>query len=149
MKKRFFIGIMLFIFSAALVFAGSDKGEDAILGKWMVEAKDCIIEIYKKEGKFYGKIVWLKEPNDKNGKPVKDRGNPDPALQDRTILGLEMIYGFVYKDEAWKEGRIYNPENGKVYYCKLSLNKDGNLKLRGSLDKSGLLGQTQIWTREK
>lgn len=147
MKTKGLFLMLIFLLSAALVFA--ETGEDAILGKWMVPEKDSVIEIYKKDGKFYGKIVWLEEPYDEDGQLSKDVENPDPALQERTILGMEFIYGFIYNKDAWEKGRIYNPRNGKVYYCKLTLTKDGKLKLRGSLDKMGILGQTEIWTRKE
>lgn len=141
--------MMICIYSTVLVFAGSAKGKDAIVGKWMVEEKDCLVEIYEKDGKFYGKIVWLKDAYDDNGELTKDSENPDPALKERSILGMEFIYGFTYKNETWEKGRIYSPRNGKTYYCKITLTDDGKLKLRGSLDKMGMLGKTETWTREK
>ena len=38
-----------------------NKG-DLIVGKWITDNGDSQIEFYQKEGKYYGKIIWLKEP---------------------------------------------------------------------------------------
>src|SRR5512137_791140 len=35
---------------------------DAVLGKWLNGKQTAHVEIYKAEGKYFGKIVWLKEP---------------------------------------------------------------------------------------
>jgi hypothetical protein len=52
-----------------VVKAQSDKIE----GVWLNEEKDAKIQIYKaRDGKFYGKIVWLKDPTE-NGKPKTDK----------------------------------------------------------------------------
>lgn len=42
---------------------------DAVLGKWLNEDKDARIEIYKEGNSYFGKIVWLKEPNEEDGTP--------------------------------------------------------------------------------
>ena len=47
---------------------------------------------------------------------------------------------------SWSGGRIYNPEDGKTYKCKLTLQDDGTLKVRGYVGMS-IFGKTQIWRR--
>lgn len=48
------------------------------------------------------------------------------------------------------KGKVYDPESGKTYFGKVSYNaKTDELVLRGSLDKAGLLGRSQIWKRKK
>ena len=50
---------------------------DAIVGKWLNGKQTAHVEIYKAEGKYYGKIVWLKEPvypaDDKKGMAGKQK----------------------------------------------------------------------------
>ena len=46
----------------------------------------------------------------------------------------------------WKEGTIYDPESGKTYSCKLTLESPKRLKVRGFIGFS-FIGRTQIWTR--
>lgn len=81
------------------------------------------------------------------GKPKNDRGNPDPNLRDRPIVGLQFMRDFVYAgDKTWVDGKIYDPESGKTYKCKMTLVDDKHLEVRGFVGIS-LLGRTVVWTR--
>ncbi|MFC2131290.1 DUF2147 domain-containing protein [Bacteroidota bacterium] len=122
---------------------------DAVIGIWLTQDKDSKIEIYKKGDKYYGKIIWLKEPNRK-GKPKVDDKNPDPKKQDRAIMGLVILKRFVYDDDyEWEDGEIYDPKSGKTYSCNMELSKDKKtLEVRGYIGIS-LFGRTAVWTRSK
>ncbi len=75
--------------------------------------------------------------------------NPDPALRNRLLLGLTIMDGFTYAGGGkWKSGRIYDPNNGKTYKCKLTLVDENTLELRGYIGIS-LLGRTETWTRRQ
>jgi len=129
---------------------------DAIVGKWLNGKQTAHVEIYKAEGKYYGKIIWLKEPvypaDDKKGMAGKqkvDRENPDAAKRNQPILGLAILRDFVFvKDGLWENGMIYDPENGKDYKCKMTLESPDVLNVRGFIGIS-LLGRTDTWTRVK
>jgi len=57
------------------------------------------------------------------------------------------LEGFRYTgDNLWEGGRIYNPEDGRKYRCKLWLDGENRLKLRGYVGMS-LLGKTETWIR--
>jgi uncharacterized protein (DUF2147 family) len=43
----------------------SDNNPDAILGNWKTGEGTAVVQIYKQGSNYYGKIVWLKEPNKK------------------------------------------------------------------------------------
>ncbi|NBU04628.1 MAG: DUF2147 domain-containing protein, partial [Bacteroidetes bacterium] len=97
-------------------------------------------------GKFYGKIVWLKEPL-KNGKPKVDDLNPNPAKRSVPLMNLQILKDFVYDadDKEWEDGTIYDPKNGKTYSCYMTL--DGTkLNVRGYVGVS-MIGRTSVWTR--
>jgi len=125
------------------------QNADAVLGKWINPSGEGQIQIYKKGESFYGKLVWLKAPNDEaTNKPKLDKNNPDKNLQSRPILGLEILKNFKFDgDNVYEDGNIYDPKNGKDYSCKITLN--GNkLKIRGYIGIS-LLGRSEVWTRVK
>lgn len=132
----------------------ADPGADAILGLWATKDDEAHVDITKSGEQYSGKIVWLEEPiyppDDEQGMAgleKVDRENPDPALQKRPILGLEIVSGFTYVgDGLWKGGRIYDPDNGKTYKSKMTLRDDGVLDVRGFIGFS-LLGRTTEWTR--
>jgi len=121
-----------------------------ILGKWLNEDKDAHIEIFMKGDKYFGKLVWIKTPNDpETGKPKLDKHNPDPELQKRPSLGLELLTNFVFDDDEWEDGEIYDPKTGKTYSCYMEFPDEdnlNNLKIRGYIGIS-LLGKTTYWTR--
>jgi uncharacterized protein (DUF2147 family) len=154
---RFLAAVVFVLLVALPVFAGDG---DAILGTWATdpegEGGQAHIEILLDGDTYSGKIVWLEEPlytaddeDGEEGEPKVDTNNPDPALQSRPIMGLELMQGFVFDGkETWKKGTIYDPDNGKTYKCKLRLGNDGVLNVRGFIGIS-MIGRTSQWTRVK
>ena len=133
------IGVML---AASAAFAQD------VIGKWKLDDGTAIVEVYKSGDAFNGKIVWLEKPTDEDGAPAKDKNNPDPALRKRELIGLNMLSGLKKTAEnEYSGGKIYDPGNGKTYNC--SMKVEGKvLKVRGSLDKKGLIGRTMDWFRQ-
>ena len=121
---------------------------DAILGSWANANGQDHVLIYKHGDKFFGKLDWIKFPNDENGKPKTDKNNPDPALRSRPALGLELLKDFTFDgDNVYSDGTIYNPKNGKTYNCKMTI-EDNTLTIRGYIGIS-LFGRSVTWTRVK
>ncbi len=141
------------LFMTGLLMTGTPvKGQvvraDDILGFWLNEDKDARIEITQIDGKFYGKIVWLDEPNEETGLPKVDDQNPEPSLQNRPIMGLEILKNFVFDEDEWNSGTIYDPDNGKTYKCTMKKGSDTVLNIRGYIGKQWMgLGRTTVWTR--
>lgn len=123
---------------------------DACLGTWLTGSKKGQIQIYKQGNNYFGKIVWLKEPNDPaTGKPQTDTKNPDAQKAARPLLGLVNLRDFKYDgDNVWEDGKIYDPETGKEYSCKLKLTNANQLDVRGFVGVS-LIGRTDTWVRVK
>ena len=147
------VGMVLLLCLAARVHA---QDPDAIVGRWLNGKQTAQVEIYKADGKYFGKIVWLKEPvypaDDRKGMAGKtkvDRENPDPARRTQPLLDLLLLRDFVFaKDGLWEKGHIYDPENGKDYKCKMTLTSADVLRVRGFIGIS-LIGRTEVWTRVK
>lgn len=119
-----------------------------VIGKWKLDDGSAIVEVYKSGDAYNGKIVWLEEPNDPDGKPASDTNNPDKALRSRKLIGLNMLSGLKKNGGEYTGGSIYDPGNGKTYNCSMKVDGDV-LHVRGSLDKKGLLGRTMDWFRVK
>jgi uncharacterized protein (DUF2147 family) len=138
------------VFTLAAVLLGlqltAAAQTDKIEGLWLNEEKDAKIQIYlAKDGKFYGKIVWLKEPL-KNGKPKLDDKNPKDKLKNNPIVGLLILKGFEKDgDKEYDDGTIYDPMNGKTYDCTIT-HKGQKLSIRGYIGIS-LFGRTTVWER--
>ena len=119
-----------------------------VVGKWKLEDGTAIVEVYKAGDSYNGKIVWLLHPTEDDGTPAVDKNNPDPKLRSRQLIGLNMLSDLKKTGTEYSGGSIYDPGNGKTYNC--SMKVEGNvLKVRGSLDKRGLLGRTMDWFRVK
>lgn len=97
---------------------------------------------------FCGMVVWLKDPLDAKGRPKIDSLNHDPAKKDKPIVGLEILFGMVPKDDHWA-GQAYNPDDGKFYEITFKVKTDktpnDEADLRGCVLK--ILCQTETFTR--
>jgi uncharacterized protein (DUF2147 family) len=123
-------------------------GPDDILGIWLSSSGNGQVQIYKEGNKYFGKLNWMKEPNNAKGNPKMDSNNPDPAQRNKPLLGSVILRDFTYHDGEWNGGRIYDPQNGKDYKCIIKLKDPNTLSLRGYIGIS-LLGRTEVWTRVK
>jgi uncharacterized protein (DUF2147 family) len=136
--------------------AGWAQSPEPLVGTWLNGDKTAHIEIYKQANKYFGKIVWLKEPtypaNDEKGMAGKekvDRENPDPAKRRTPVLGLVILRDFTYVETGrYENGRIYDPKNGKDYKCKITQKSPDALDVRGYIGFS-FIGRTDSWTRVK
>jgi len=136
--------LSFFLFCCLFQVAGHAQAAP-VEGLWLDANKEAKIQIFKaSDGKFNGKIVWLKEPLE-NGKPKVDKLNPKDELKTRGILGLEILKGFTRDDNTYTDGSIYDPKSGKTYSCKMTLNGT-TLNIRGYIGIS-LFGRTTVWSR--
>ena len=119
-----------------------------VVGKWKLEDGTAIVEVYQQGDVYNGKIVWLQTPTEADGSPTVDDKNPDPKLRTRQVLGLNMLSNLKKGNGEYSGGSIYDPGNGKTYNCSMKVEGDV-LKVRGSLDKRGLIGRTMDWFRVK
>jgi uncharacterized protein (DUF2147 family) len=146
MKK--FAFMMVVLFSVALIFSSFTPGHESVVGEWYNQPKDATLILFEKDGKVFGKINWMKEPNE-NGKPKVDKNNPDPAKRNTPAFGLVILKNFEkVKENYWENGTIYDPNNGKTYKSNLTLKDKNNLDVRGYIGFS-LLGRTESWTRKE
>jgi uncharacterized protein (DUF2147 family) len=147
-KKLLKLTALIALLVAVIPAIGQNNKADLILGKWLNEDKDAHIEITKDAGKYFGKIVWLRDPIDTlTGKPKVDDKNSDEALQSRPVLGLVILKDFTFDgDDEWSEGTIYDPKNGKTYDCYMEIGVTGILKIRGYIGISWI-GRTTYWSR--
>lgn len=131
----------------ALVSASADEG-DRLLGVWEPSNGRARVKIEKIGTKYYGKIVWLKEPIDpETGKPKVDKRNPDESMQSVPLKGYRMLKDFVYKgDDEWSDGTIYDPLSGSTYSCTIKMKNANTLDIRGYIGVS-TFGRTDVWKR--
>ena len=141
---------MKLLFLLAVLFSTAPvtrpRNADAILGTWVSGSGKGHVQIYKSGGKYYGKIVWLREINGKDGKPRVDRHNPNPAKRTQPVLGMVMMRDFVYDKGEWNDGYIYNPSDGKEYKSYIKMKNADEIVVRGYVGMSWI-GKSDTWTR--
>lgn len=128
--------------AAAAAGAPDDAQVTQILGNWLTQKRDGIIQITRNtDGLYEGKIVGGDDPQ------RTDTHNPDPALRARLLLGQLILQDMQYDGAGhWSGGTIYDPDSGHTYRCRLQLRAPDRLHVRGFLGVS-LLGRSQTWTR--
>ncbi len=141
--------LIILFFLGVYTLTSFAQNADKIVGVWWNEEKTTKIEVEKKDGKYIGTIVYMIPEKYENGEPPKDDENPDPALRDRSIVGLQILNDFVYNSgkEEWKDGSIYDPKSGKTYDCYGWLESDNLLKLKGFVAGIRWMGKSSEWYR--
>jgi uncharacterized protein (DUF2147 family) len=129
-----------------LAFAATPAlAADPVEGEWLTQSGSGKVRIGpcpSQPARMCGAISWLKNPADAK---ALDTNNPDAKLKTRTIMGMPMLWGF--KPAApgkWTGGKIYDPESGKTYDSKLSVNANGTLKVEGCIL---VVCQAQTWKK--
>ncbi len=143
MKKLVFATLLML--STTAIFAQADK----IVGTWLSEEKDGKIEVYKQNGKYFGKLVWISEDVGPDGKaPKRDVNNPDAAKRNEPLKGKVLMKNLSWDedDEEWTDGTIYDPKSGSTYSLIAWLEDPDTLYLKGYIGIS-LIGRSSLWTR--
>ena len=135
--------LLLLVLSVQFSFSQS------IFGKWKTIDDETgkersIVSIYEVNGKVYGKVIEILEPTLKDKKCALCSG----ADKDKPVLGLTIIKGLSKDDEEYNGGKIWDPKNGKLYKCSITLEGSDKLKIRGYIGVS-MFGRTQYWQRVK
>lgn len=139
--KRLVLQFLVFVLSFSMY-------SQSIIGKWKTidgvsGVEKSIVEIYKENGKLFGKIVDILDPNDKDAlcKKCKDDNYNKP------ILGLILIKNMQKDGDYYRKGTIFDPEHGKTFKCRLKITDNQDvLQVRGYI---AFLYATQYWERVK
>lgn len=103
------------------------------------------VRIREVQGEFVGVIEQVINPAKR-----ADRCKDCPGdRRDQPIVGLTIITGVHRDGEQFGGGKILDPDNGRVYSCRLTPIDGGKrLEVRGFLGLS-LFGRTQTWIRQE
>ncbi len=121
---------------------------DPAFGRWLVENGKAVIEIEPCGELACGRLVWLRNPFDTEGRPKRDEKNPDVAQRSRLLCRLPLIMGLTRSSPGvWEDGEIYSTRDGRSFSFKIEDVADDRLTVRGYVGLS-LLGRSQVWTRD-
>ncbi|HLV61963.1 DUF2147 domain-containing protein [Galbibacter sp.] len=129
-----------------VLFIGGVQAQ-SVTGLWKTidddtGAEKSIVEIYKQDGRIYGKVkeILNKDRTD----VVCDRCEGERRGQ--PVQGMVIIEDMEKDGDKYSGGTILDPENGKQYKCKLWVDEDNPniLNVRGYI---AFLYRTQYWKR--
>ncbi len=106
-----------------------------------------LVRVIQVREEYRGKVekIFPKPSEDQNPKCEKCAGEK----HNQPVIGMTILWGLTKQGDEYQGGEILDPENGKVYRAKMTLEDGGRqLHVRGFIGFS-LLGRTQIWLREE
>ena len=137
------------LFLLASLFFYVHLSAQSCLGYWITiddesGLKKSVVELYKKDGKMYGKVVYIykRGKDGPNSKCTECSGK----LYNQPIMGMLIVKQMQWSGSQWEDGSILDPDNGKTYTCTIWLNETNKDKLnvRGYI---GPFFRTQEWIR--
>ena len=148
MDRLFSLVRCLFVIGLLLPFTSVAVQAADPIGLWLTSDGEAKIRITRCEKGICGTIVWLKEPNDTDGKPKTDRENVDQDLKKRPMLGLEIFHNLQQLAPNKYQGSLYNPDDGRTYDGQLELGLDGLIKMKGCVF-GGVICDDDVWSPTK
>jgi uncharacterized protein (DUF2147 family) len=115
-------------------------------GIWLVDGK-AAVQIDDCNGRLCGKLLWLKVPLEVDGAPKRDKKNPDPALRQRMVCGLTLLWNLRSTGPGqWEDGKLYDPASGNTYDVKMELTAADALVAR-VYQGSSMVSETKALSR--
>jgi uncharacterized protein (DUF2147 family) len=133
------------IAAALTLTAAPALAADPVHGEWLTQSGTAKVKLAPCGGnaeRLCGNVSWVKNPAEAR---ATDVNNPDAKLKTRPIMGLPMLWGFKPAGPGkWTGGKIYDPQSGKTYDSKVSVNPNGTLKVEGCV---AIVCQGQTWRK--
>lgn len=108
---------------------------EKIIGVWYTDDKTSKIQIYKIEGQYFGKIVWMATKESKVELKIKPQ------------IGYQIFKKFIFEGKnVWSGGQVSDPISGMTVSGKMTLKNENTLNVRGYLG-APMFGKTVVLSR--
>jgi uncharacterized protein (DUF2147 family) len=141
---------MLLLASSLLVLgSGRALAEDPVVGLWKTiddetSKPKSIVRLWVTNGELKGKIERTFPEPGEDPDPVCDKCPGDRHNQ--RIIGMEFLWGFRRDADAWVDGHVLDPSNGKTYHATVRVIDGGRrLQLYGYIKVLIKIGRKQTW----
>ena len=143
MKKAI---LTLIVCLMAGISAVAQSAGDKIIGtyKAVQDGNVSKVKITKNGDGYKVQIIWLEHPNNPDGTPKLDKKNPDKAKRSVRADKIVLVDKIKYKDNVWKDAKIYDPTKGKSFDVEMKFKDANTLQVKGSLL---IFSQTVEWTK--
>lgn len=125
---KYFLIVLVTVASFDL-FAQSGE---AIVGEWLTQNSEARVTIYIEHGKYFGKIVWIKDSKQ--------------SAQLNTLILADFV--FDAKEQEWNNGTVFEPRHGHKSSGYLVLKDANTLKVTG-YKGFRWISDSETWTRVK
>jgi uncharacterized protein (DUF2147 family) len=129
--------VLTFLFLRATITHAQTQPGDVILGDWMDSKKETVVHCFKKNGKYYGSLIWIEN--------IKARGQPI-SKEDEHLLNYLVLKDFEYIDDEWANGIIHQPKTQKTYTAYIKLISNDTMEVVG-YKFFRFLSESQLFTR--
>jgi uncharacterized protein (DUF2147 family) len=141
--------LLFFFLAASIPNTTPIPNPDLLCGKWMSSEKNLLVQVFKEKDVFKGKIIWFKNVDESKAMDEwADKHNPNPALRDRKLIGMNILNDMIYKPKSnsWENGKIYDAKTGHEWDASAHIDNNGELKVTGYWHFK-LIGRTMTFTR--
>jgi uncharacterized protein (DUF2147 family) len=135
--KRLLLLLITLLASQTILAQSSDQ----IAGTWITENEKAHVEIFKRSGQYFGKIVWVEELDDSTSTATSNDSNSN--LSRESALGTILLSDVSFNKGKW-QGTLYIPKKDREVKCTLELVSEDKLKISVS---RFLRSSSKIWTR--
>ena len=136
------------ILTFALFCFFSAIGQNQYIGKWktiddQTLKERSIIEIYERGSLLFGKVNKVFPAQGEDADPVCSKCDSTDPRFNQKIIGMNILQNMKKMDDGYGGGNILDPNNGKVYSCKIWI-EGTDLMVRGYW---GPFFRTQTWIK--
>lgn len=126
----------------------SGYSQSTVIGKWKTIDDNTgevrsVVELYERDKKIAGRVIQIFPAPGEDPDPVCDQCDEEDPRYMKKIIGMEILKDLVKDGTEYSGGEILDPEDGKVYRCKIWL-EGPDLKIRGFW---GPFFRTQTWKK--
>ncbi len=106
-----------------------------------------LVRVVEADGEYIGTVVAVFSPPAPDSRPLCERCEGE--LKNKPVVGMSILRGVRRDGDGYAGGQILDPDEGRVYRCRLALIDGGRkLEIRGYIGVP-LFGRTQIWIRKE
>lgn len=140
------------VVAAAIAYSAAWAQDSTPLGLWKsidehTNKPTALIRITEIDGKLQGRIEKVFPEPGESANPICEECEGD--LKNQPVVGMTILKGMRLAGDEYTEGRILDPDSGKVYRCTMKILESGNkLIIRGFVGIP-LLGRSQVWLRDQ
>lgn len=122
--------------------------DNQILGKWVNDEQNIVLEIYREGDNYNGKIAW--QQTGQTIAHISTKSQETPISSTQSLQGATMLSNFMYSaaNKMWENGTFYDHQRKRNYSCQMWLEEDqGNSLHIRSYVGFPFWGTTTVWQR--